>query len=319
MKPSMKAALIHSYGEIDQIEIKEISTPLPKSNEVQIAIKYAGVNPVDWKISLGMLKTRMDYEFPIILGWEMSGEISSIGENVAHFQVGDPVYAYCRKDRIHDGTFAEYICLDANNVLPKPSSLSFAQAASIPLCSLTAWQSLFEAMQLQRNENILIHAGAGGVGGFAIQLAKYAGANVITTASEVNHAYVIERGADHVIDYTQENFVEWVHNHYPEGVDFVMDTVGGKTLEMSYDAVKKGGCIVTIAGTIDQDIADKKQLKTEFVFVRPEHHHLQKISELLDAGKLIPPQIQEFSLEDVQLALKMNREGHTRGKIVLKI
>jgi len=319
MKPSMKAALIHSFGSIEKIEIEEISTPIPQPHEVQIAIKYAGVNPVDWKIAEGMLKTRMDYRFPITLGWDMSGEVCAVGKEVKGLREGDPVFAYCRKEIIHDGAYAEYICLDAKNVVLKPKSLSFAQAAVIPLSSLTAWQCLFDTAHLKAKEEILIHAGAGGVGGFAIQFAKLVGAHVITTASASNTDYVKMLGADEVIDYTQVNFLTALQQEHPQGVDVVYDTVGGKTLNASYEATKVGGRLVTIAGVIDQVPATERQLQTEFVFVHPDGKQLQKISELMDAGKLLAPCVQEISFKKVEEALRLSRTGHTQGKLVLKI
>lgn len=319
MKPSMKAALIHRFGGIEKVEIEEISTPLPKPREVQIAVKYAGVNPVDWKIAEGMLKTRMDYQFPIILGWDVSGIVSAVGVKVEDLREGDPVFAYCRKEIIHDGSYAEYICLDATNVVLKPKTLGFAEAAVIPLSSLTAWQVLFVTARLKEDETVLIHAGAGGVGGFAIQFAKLAGAHVITTASESNFDYVVRLGADEAIDYKKGSFVDALRKNHPEGVDIVFDTVGGKTLHESYAAAKMGGRLVTIAGTIDLTLASQRKLETEFVFVHPDRKQLQKIADLLDEEKLSPPRVQEFLFEEVETALRASRNGHTQGKIALKI
>jgi len=190
----MRAAAIREFGSLDKIKIEELPTPQPKPNEVQIKVHYAGLNPVDWKITMGYLKDRMPYQFPIILGWEMAGVISALGTRSTTLKVGDPVYAYCRKEKIQEGSCAEFICLPAENVAIKPSSLSFAQAAGVPLAALTAWQTLFEAGQLKKGQKVLIHAGAGGVGGYAIQLAKYRGAFVYTTASAANTDYVKKLG-----------------------------------------------------------------------------------------------------------------------------
>ncbi|MFZ0564692.1 MAG: NADP-dependent oxidoreductase [Chlamydiales bacterium] len=315
----MKAALIQSFEGIEKIEIGEVPIPYPEANEVQIQVKYAGINPVDWKITEGMLKTRMDYEFPVILGWDAAGVITQVGEEVKRLKEGDSVFAYCRKEIIHDGSFAEYLCLDGQNVILKPETLSFAQACCIPLSALTAWQSLFDTAHLKTKERVLIHAGAGGVGGFAIQLAKTIGAHVITTTSQKNFDYVQQFGADEVIDYTQNHFVDWMQQHYQNGVDVVFDTVGGDTLKMSYQTVKKGGRLVTIAGIIDHALANEQQIEAEFVFVRPDGKELQKIAELFNATRLHPPTIQEIPFEDVELALRKSREGHTQGKLVLKI
>lgn len=319
MKQSMKAALIHSFEGIEKIKIEEISIPYPQPNEVQVSVKYAGVNPVDWKIAEGVLKTRMDYHFPIILGWDVSGVISKVGENVSHLKEGTPVFAYCRKEILRDGAYAEYICLDAKNVVEKSEKLSFAEAAVIPLSALTAWQSLYDSANLKSKEIILIHAGAGGVGGYAIQLAKLAGAHVVTTCSQSNEEYVKQLGADEVIDYTQENFVDTLKHTHPKGVDVVFDTVGGDTLKMSYLVAKPGGRLITIAGVIDQVLISEKGLTAEFVFVHPNGKQLKKIAELIDSGKFVPPRVEEVPFEEYESALRKSRDGHTQGKLALKI
>lgn len=319
MPHTMKAALIHSFNGIEKIEIKEISVPIPQDTEIQISVKYAGVNPVDWKIAEGLLKTRMDYEFPITLGWDVAGVVSAIGKGVKHFKEGDPVFAYCRKAIVHDGSFADFICLEAENVVHKPHKLSFAEAASIPLCSLTAWQSLFDTANLKSKEWILIQGGAGGVGSFAIQFAKMAGAHIITTASSSNFDYLKLLGADELIDYNRENVLERIHKLAPQGVDVLLDTVGGDTLKASYDMVKQKGRLVTIAGIVDQAVVSQKQIKGDFVFVSPNGEELKKIAALLDSGKIQPPRIQEMPFDQIEAALRKAREGHAQGKLVLKV
>lgn len=318
-KQKMKAAVIHGFDGLEKVLIEEIDIPTPQDNEVQIAVEYAGVNPVDWKICEGLLKNRMDYEFPIILGWDAAGKVSAKGKNVTHLKEGDSVFAYCKKEIVHEGAYAEFICLNASHVVKKPKKISASQAASFPLSSLTAWQSLFDTAHLKAKDNVLIHAGAGGVGGFAIQLAKLMGAKVITTTSSSHHDYVKALGADEIIDYTKENFVEKIHALLPEGVDVVYDTVGGSTLKASYQAAKEGGRLVTIAGIIDQALAVQRHLEAEFVFVTPNGEELGQIAELIEKGKLVPPPIHEVPLEDAKSALRKSREGHTEGKIVLKI
>jgi len=319
MQKKMNAALIHNFEGIEKIEITSVAVPSPKENEVLIEVKYAGVNPVDWKISDGILKNRMDYEFPITLGWDVAGVVSQRGKQVKDFKKGDSVFAYCRKEIIRDGSYAEYICLDAQHVAAKPKRLSFAEASCIPLSALTAWQSLYDVAHLKSHEKVLIHAGAGGVGGFAIQLAKLVNAHVITTTSQKNLDYVKHLGADEVVDYTQEYFVDWIHKHYPKGVDVIYDTIGNSTLKMSYEITKEKGRLVTIAGVVDQALASQRHLTAEFVFVRPDGKELKKIAELFEEGRLQPPSIQEIPFEQVKLALRKSREGHTQGKIVVKV
>ena len=315
----MKAALIHSFGGIEKIKIEEIPIPIPQEGEVQIAVKCAGINPVDWKIADGLLQSRMEYQFPITLGWDVSGEISSVGKGVHHLKVGDPVFAYCRKKSLHDGSFAEYICLAGENVVKKPKTLSFAEAAAIPLSALTAWQSLYDTAHFKEHESVLIHAGAGGVGGFAIQFAKLTGAHVITTASRANFDYVKQLGADEVIDYTQENFVDAIHKKHSKGVDVIFDTVGGASLKASYLAAKKGGRLVTIAGVVDEALATSQNVTASYVFVHPDGKELTAIAELLDQKKILSPRVTELPFAEVTSALRTSREGHIQGKLILKI
>lgn len=315
----MRAAVIHNFEGIENISIEEVPKPQCLDNEVQIQVKYAGVNPVDWKIAEGLLQSRMSYEFPITLGWDVSGFVSQVGKHVKKLKEGDAIFAYCRKETMHSGSFAEFICLDHQNVILKPQKLSLAEAASIPLSALTAWQALFDTAKIKKNDVVLIHAGAGGVGTFAIQLAKMTGARVVTTASQANFNYVKQLGADDIIDYTKENFVEAIRKKYPTGVEMAFDTIGGATLKSTYEIVKKGGCLVTIAGMIDQALASQHHVRAEFVFVRPNGAELQKIAELFDASILIPPKIQEIPFQEVVSALRKSREGHTQGKLVLKM
>lgn len=315
----MKAILIEKFGGPDQLKLIDVPTPEPKDNEVQIAVAYAGANPVDWKISEGLLKDRMPYEFPIILGWDVAGTISKVGKGVTNLKVGDEVFAYTRGPIIKWGTYAEYVCFDAQHVVLKPKKLSFKEAASIPLSALTAWQSLFEAAQLKSGETILIQAGAGGVGGMAIQFAKNVGAKVFTTASLNNFVYVSELGAEVAIDYKHEDFVTRILVMEPDGIDVVFDTVGGKTLEASCGVLKKGGRLVSLLGQLSQSTVDKYGIKFTYVFVRPEGKDLKAIATLLDTGKVKPPTIEEFPLSKAKEALIKLKEGHTRGKIVLKI
>src|ERR1700733_2368139 len=190
----MKAMVIEKFGHEEQLHLGDIPTPLPSDNEVQIQVLYSAVNPVDWKIREGLMKNFLPHEFPLILGWDAAGIVKAIGKNVKKFKVGDEVFAYCRKPIVKWGTYAEYVCFDADNIALKPNNINFAEAAAIPLAGLTAWQALFDFAKLKKGESILIHGGAGGVGSFAIQFAKHAGAKVITTASKQNHDYVKKLG-----------------------------------------------------------------------------------------------------------------------------
>lgn len=315
----MKAIILEAFGEADQLKLKEIEAPKPGPNEIQIHIMYTAVNPVDWKIRLGLLKSRMPYEFPIIPGWDAAGIVSAVGKNVNSFKVGDEVFAYCRQATIKWGTYAEYICIPAENAAYKPENISFAQAAAIPLAGLTAWQALFDTGHLEEGQTVLIHAGAGGVGSLAIQFAKQAGAKVYTTASEASRDYVKSLGADVVIDYKKENVAEKMKQLEPNGVDLVFDTLGKQALKDSYHLIKKGGRLVCIVEPPDQNLAKQLGIEAQYMFVSPSGKDLQKISDSITQGEIQPVKIEIMPLEKAAEAQEKNREGHTKGKIVLKI
>lgn len=315
----MKAIAIDEFGGIEQLHVTEVEKPIPRANEVQINIQYAGVNPVDWKICEGLLKNRLTHQFPLIPGWDASGIVSAIGEDVFEFELGDRVYAYCRKPLVHAGTYAEFICLPDAFVAAKPKSLTTAQAAGIPLVALTAWQALFDKADIKKGDNILIHAGAGGVGSIAIQLAKYAGATVFTTGSTKNHPYLKSLGADHVIDYRLDDFAEKVKEILPGGVDIVFDCVGGDTLTKSFECIRKNGTLIYIVNKPEAGLAEQYQVKAQYLFVEPNGEELHQIGQLLDEGKLKCPNIIEMNIKDVEEALRMQKTERTAGKIVLKL
>jgi len=316
---NMKAIFIEGFGGPEKLKIGRLNIPQPGPGEVQIRIIYSAVNPVDWKIRAGMLEQRIPHHFPAILGWDAAGVISALGPNVSKFKVGDEIFAYCRKSIVKDGTYAEYICFPAENVAFKPKKLSFAQAAAIPLAGLTAWQSLFDALQLQKGETILIQAGAGGVGSLAIQFAKIAGARVITSARKANHDFVKSLGADTVIDYHTTSLTDEIKKLAPKGLDAVFDTIGSKGLEESYSFLKPGGRLVSIVQPPNEEIAKKLNIRAMYHFVSPNGKELQHISELIDAGKVKPIPVQKMPLEKAAEAQEQNRQGHVQGKIVLEV
>lgn len=315
----MKAMVIESFGDVEKLHLDQVPTPQPADHEVQIQILYTGVNPVDWKIREGYLKNRLPHEFPIILGWDAAGIVTAVGKNVKKFKKGDEVFAYCRKPTVKWGTYAEYTCFDADNVSLKPKNISFAQAAALPLAGLTAWQALFDFAKLKKGETILIHAGAGGVGGLAIQFAKNAGAHVITTASTANHDYVKKLGADHAIDYRKTDFGKELKKIAPQGVDVVFDTIGGDTLRQSTDLLKPQGRLVSIIEQLDPKVAQEKNIRFGYVFVSPNGQQLNQIGELIEQSKVVPPNIQELPLAEARKAQELSQKGHTKGKLVLKV
>lgn len=315
----MKAMIIDSFGVVEKLKLSEISAPPLSDDEVQIKIMYAAVNPVDWKIREGLLKNRLPYAFPMILGWDASGKISAVGQNVSNFKIGDEVYAYCRKPTIQWGTYAEFVNVTAAHVALKPKKINFAEAAAIPLVGLTAWQGLFDHAKLKKSETILIHAGAGGVGSLAIQLAKNIEATVYTTATEANFAYVKKLGAKEAIDYKKEDFVKKIKSLQPDGLDVVFDTVGGNTLHESVKVLKTGGRIVSILEQLPKEILDQYKIQGSYFFVSPNGAQLKQIAELIEQGKVQPPKIEEMLLKDAGLAQEKLRKGIGGGKIVLKI
>lgn len=312
----MRAVSFDNFGDESVLQLREHPDPVPGKGEILIRVMAAGVNPVDWKIREGLLKTRMPHQFPIIPGWDVAGKVEKLGPGCRRFKKGAAVYAYARKPVIKDGCYAEYVVLPEKNVALKPESMDFKQAATVPLAALTAWQSLFDAAGLEKGQTVLIHAAAGGVGGFAVQLAKWKGARVIATASAKNHEYVRSLGADEVIDYTQSDFVEAVRALAPKGVDVAYDTVGEEVQIRSLQTVRKGGTLVTIlAPTPEAQSARGVHLK--YVFVAPNAAQLARLAKLIDSGRVKTHIAAEFPLDQAAEAQRMIRSGHTRGKIVI--
>lgn len=315
----MKAVTYDQFGNSSTLKLRDYPTPEPRENEVLIKIENTSVNPVDWKIREGLLKERMPHKFPIIPGWDAAGKIAKVGKNVKDYKVGDEVYAYTRKDTIQDGTYAEYIAVPADFVAIKPKKATFAQAAALPLVALTAWQALFDVAKLKKGQTVFIQAGSGGVGSLAIQFAKYAGCKVYTSASQNNFDYVKKFNPDKIIDYKNENFVDVIQKENPDGIDVVFDMQGGDTLKNGAKIVKKGGAIVSIIQPLDKALADKYGIQGLYCFVRPSGEQLKEIARLIDQGKIQLPHTEEMSIKDAAIAQDKNREGHVRGKLVLKI
>jgi NADPH:quinone reductase-like Zn-dependent oxidoreductase len=314
----MKAVVIEEFGDVSKLHVRDVEKPIPLDDEVLIRVAYAGVNPVDWKIREGYLQDLIPHDFPIILGWDAAGVIAEIGKNVTNLSVGDEVYSYVRKDRVKYGAYAEYVAFKAKDVVKKPKGLSMAEAASLPLVSLTAWQSLFVAAGLKKTEKILILGGSGGVGSMGIQFAKNVGAYVITTASSKKHDYVERLGADVAIDY-KDNVIERVRKYAPGGVDVVFDCFGGAAFKEGVACVRKGGRIVSILERLDPQEAKRLGIEAKYVFVSPSGKDLTSITELVEQKKVVPPHIEEMSIRDVAMAQEKLRLGNVLGKIVLKM
>jgi NADPH2:quinone reductase len=315
----MKAIAIKEFGGRDKLQLMELPAPELGKQEMLVRVKAAGVNPVDWKIREGYLKDLFPHVFPVILGWDAAGIVESVGKEVTRFKEGDEIFAYCRKPMIHGGAYAEYIVLEEEHAALKPQNSSFEEAASIPLAALTAYQALFDAAKLKAKETVLIHAAAGGVGGFGVQLANDRGAVVFATASARNIEYVQDLGATSVFDYTQIDFREGVRSENQDGVDVVFDCVGGEVLEKSAAIVKKGGRLISIVD--DPASFDVSDIHSDFVFVAPNHSQLSELSQMYAQGRLKThlSEVLPLGLEEVRKAHQQSESGRTRGKVVLVI
>jgi 2-desacetyl-2-hydroxyethyl bacteriochlorophyllide A dehydrogenase len=305
----MKAVVAHEYGGPEKLKLEEIPIPEPKENEILVRVIASGVNPADPLILNGKFAKEFGTHLPLILGYDMAGVVVKAGPKVKKLKVGDPVYAYL----LWGGGWAEYCISNETESAIKPKSLNFINASSVPLAALTAWQA-FELGKLQSGQTVLIHGGSGGVGSFAIQIAKARGARVIATASTANQSLLKQLGADVAIDYTKQKFEEVAHD-----VDFVLDPVGRDTLARSYRVVKKGGIVVSIVSPCDEAALKKHEIRGAFLSSHPNSGELAEITKLVDAGKLKPVISQVLPLTEAARADAQAETHHTRGKIVLKI
>jgi NADPH:quinone reductase-like Zn-dependent oxidoreductase len=315
----MKAIAIREFGGRDKLERMDLPVPEVGNGEVLVRVKGAGVNPVDWKIREGWLKDRFPHRFPLIPGWDAAGIVERIGPGVTRFRVGDEIFAYCRKPVVQGGAYAEYIALTEEHMAFKPSNASFTEAAGIPLTALTAYQALVDAAGIKSGERVLIHAAAGGVGGFGVQIAKDRGALVWGTASSSNGDYVRSLGAERVIDYTKDDFRKVVRSAYPDGVDVVFDCVGGDVLEKSVEIVRKGGRLISIVDSLDEGSVGRAGIRFEFVFVAPNSRELSELGQMVEQGRLKVHLEEVLPLEAAAKAHELSESRHTRGKIVLVV
>ncbi|WP_242919871.1 NADP-dependent oxidoreductase [Pontibacter liquoris] len=314
MAKQMKAALYDQFGGPDTIRLATIDVPEIQEGEVLVRIKGAGVNPVDHAVREGYLKDYLPTSFPVIPGWDMAGVVEDRGFSARRFEVGDEVYAYARRPVVHYGTFAEYIVLPESYLAKRPQSISWEEAAGIPLVGLTAYQSMFDAGNLQAGQTVLILGASGGVGSMAIQLAKAKGAQVAGVASEKNHAYMQELGADHTIDYRDNQVGEAVKKLFPDGVDLIFDCTSGETLTQSLQALKPSGKLVSI---LHHGEGLDPKIQFTYVFVEPNARQLEALCQLAEAGKLQVHVSQTFPLEETAQALEQAHSLHTRGKLVI--
>ena len=306
----MKAMVVHEYGGPEVLKLEEVPRPKPKENEALVRVIASGVNPVDALIVSGKYAKEFGTHVPLTPGYDIAGVVEQTGAKITKFKIGDPIYGFV----LWGGGFAEYAVATEGEAAIKPKSLSYSEAASLPLVVLTAWQALIDAGKLSSGQTVLIHGGSGGVGTMAIQIAKARGVRVIATASTTNQDLLKELGADVAVDYTKEKFED-----VAKDVDVVLDTVGKDTLTRSYGVVKKGGFIATLVARLDQAELDKRGIRGASISVKPDANELEQITKLIEAKKIKPVVSQELPLAEATRALQQAATHHTRGKIVLKI
>jgi NADPH:quinone reductase-like Zn-dependent oxidoreductase len=332
----MKAFLVERYGRKGGGRLGDMPEPELRDDDVLVRIDAAGVNPLDSKIRSGEFKLILPYRLPLILGNDVAGVVARVGARVRRFKPGDEVYARPHHQRI--GTFAEFISMNEGDVAIKPKMLTMEEAASLPLTGLTAWQALIERANLQKGQKVLIHAGSGGVGTFAIQLAKHVGATVATTTSTANVDLVRSLGADVVVDYKKDDFEKVLRDY-----DVVVNSLGKETLEKSLHVLKPGGKLISISGPPDPDFATdigsswllrqvmgvlsyriRKQARRHrvsysFLFMKANGAQLREITSLIDAGIIRPVVDRIFPFESTGEALAYVETGRAKGKVVVKV
>jgi len=330
----MKAFAIDKYGSNDNVRAVEVPDPELRDDDVLVEIHAASINPLDARIRDGKVKPILPYRLPVILGNDLAGVVVRVGSGVSRFKAGDEVYA--RPDQTRIGAFAELISINQDDVALKPTRLSMAEAASLPLVGLTAWQALIERAALRRGQKVLIHAGSGGLGSIAIQLAKHLGAIVATTTSTANVDWVKGLGADVVIDYRNTDFGRVVRDY-----DVVLDTQGGDTLKRSFRVLKRGGKVISVAGPPDPAFAKSAGLNPvlrpairllsyptrstarhhgvsySFLWMHASGDQLAELTTLIDSGAIHPVIDRVFPFTSTKEALAYVDQGRGTGKVVI--
>jgi NADPH:quinone reductase-like Zn-dependent oxidoreductase len=306
----MKAVFINQHGGPEVLKYGDLPDPTPKPGEVIVDAIAASVNGADWKVRAG--ESHRQSQFPYVLGRDFSGMVGAIGDGVRDLRIGDPVFGVLELGR--DGAYAEKVAIKAAIVARKPERMSHTEAAAMALTGLTALSAIEETLKLKSGETILIQGGAGGVAGFAIQLAKHIGARVITTASAANHGYLRELGADEIIDYNAKDFTKAVAN-----CDAVFDTVGGDVAHRSFAVLRPGGRAAFIASGVKAPASDRADVTSLRPPAERGRRHLERIGELFLSGAVRPPPIKLYPLPDVAAAHRVSEGRHLRGKLVLQV
>ncbi len=332
----MKAAVLKRYGDNTSIEVADVALPAISDTDLLVAVRSASVNPLDVKTRDGKVKVLLKYRLPLVMGNDLAGVVTQVGKQVRRFKVGDEIYARLDKTRI--GAFAEFAAVRESDAALRPKNTTFEEAASLPLVALTAWQALVEIGRLEAGQRVLVHAGSGGVGSVAIQIAHHLGAVVFTTVGKRNFDVVKRLGAHTPIDYRSERFED-----VAKDCDVVLDSAGGDTLVRSFRCVKPGGVVVSIGSTPSAAFAKQwglnpflvfvigliskkvtaaartSKARYEYLFMRPDGDQLAHLAGLVEDG-IIKPQIDRvFALEQVKDALSYSESGRATGKVVIKI
>lgn len=324
----MYAMIIEETGGPEVLKLDEVPTPTPQAGEVLIQVACAGVNPADWKNRQGLLAAYRPYFFPYIIGFDAAGVVAAVGAGVSDFKPGDRVFTPTNHGQGGQGSYAQYTLANRDRVARIPDGLSFEEAAALPVAALTAWQALFDRGGLGAGQQVLIHGGSGGLGGFAVQFARWAGAHVAATCSTANVEYLQGLGVERVIDYRCEDITAAVGNWAPGGLDFLLDAVGVSSLPNALDLVKPGGTLVSIPTLVDDGdfaaAAAAAQAKgVTRIFSTMDDIDcaatLRTIAELLADGTISLPPIRVLPLAEAAEAHRIIQSGHNRGKLVLKV
>lgn len=308
----MKAIRIHAYGGAEQIQLEEASLPDCGAGDVLVRVVAAGINPIDWKIRSGSMAKGIQRTFPLTLGWDAAGVVAAVGRGVTQFRRGDEVFFYAEFTR--GGTYAEFVAVAAAQVALKPRTMSFANAAALPMPAQAAWVALMDTAKVVAGMRVLVHGAAGALGSIAVQLARVAGADVIATATGAGLELVSTLGASQVIDYKAQRFETLASD-----IDVVLDTVGGPTQEASWATLRKDGLLVVTATPPSPERAKAAGVRSVFVFTPPRGAVLAELAKLVDAGRLRAIVGQEFALADAAKAHRLGEAGGARGKMVLHV
>lgn len=317
----MKAVYYDGHGGPDVLKVGDLPIPEAGPDQVLVKVAAAAVNPIDRRLRGGELQEYITRTFPVIPGWDFSGRIERVGSNVTDWAPGDEVVGLAFTWAIQQGTYAEYVPVDASAIAAKPSEIPFHEGAALPLVSLTAWQALHEYGQVQPGQNVFIQAGAGGVGSAAIPMAKHLGATVYTTCSGRNTAYVTERGADFAIDYTQVDYLDFLNDTVPGGMDLVLEAlIDDKSVQDAIHLASQGGTVVYMNNEPPaMPEIQEKGIKTQFLHHRADGAMLAELVAMYASGALPLPPITVRELDDAADAHAVSEAGHTQGKVILHV